>query len=77
MYHHKKIKRKFKVFMRKFGYFRPSYAEVSEFTHLLKSKNNNQSKYGLSTEVYDIEELTLNSSHIMLYREQQEKEGKQ
>ena len=62
--------------MRKFGYFRPQFKEINEFSHLLRGKNNNHSKYGLAVEAYEVRDLTRNSSHIMLYLEQQEKEGK-
>ncbi|TMW47651.1 hypothetical protein DOY81_007263 [Sarcophaga bullata] len=74
MYHQKKICRFLKNFMRKYGYFRPQYTEINEFSHLLKSKNNNHSKYGLAVEAYEVRDFRRNSSHVMLYLEQQEKE---
>lgn len=76
MSHNQKMSRQAKRLLRSYGYMRPQYTEVTEFTSLLGTKNNNESKFSLATEAYQNMEQGLSTSHMMLYLEHQEREGK-
>lgn len=76
MSHNQKMSRHAKRLLRSYGYLRPQYTEVNEFTSLLATKNNNESKFSLATEATQNMELGLSTSHMMLYLEHQEREGK-
>lgn len=75
MYYNQKIARTAKLLLRRCGYQTPQYREVTELTSLLP-KNKNESMFSLATEAYQsLERGGIHSSHIMLYLEQQEKQG--
>ncbi|KAI8117769.1 Sodium/potassium/calcium exchanger 5 [Lucilia cuprina] len=73
MYHNQKMSRQAKDLLRRCGYYRPQYTEVTEFTALLSHRH--ESKFSLATEAYQhIEQGGIYSSHMMLYLEYQERE---
>ncbi|KAM7346597.1 sodium/potassium/calcium exchanger 5-like [Cochliomyia hominivorax] len=74
MYHNQKMSRQAKRLLRSYGYYRPHYTEVNEFTALLGGKNNNQSQFSLPTEACQHIEQGLSTSHMMLYLEHQERD---
>lgn len=76
MYQNQKMSSYAKKLLKKCGFYRPQYTEVTEFTALLgHRRSNNESKFSLATEAYQQMEQGLTTSHMMLYLEHQEREG--